>query len=245
MDPVPGSSGVHWSSVPRSPLPGLPLKKARIFEGSTPRELFTHHASEHTVLRCHPDAHRLVRRGDDREMLIYVDGSCLDQNDATNVDIRRAGCAWVFKPEPYAFDQRSVAIRLELEGPDGQQYPQTSNRAELRAALGALRFRAWDGEGYHRVVIASDSEYLVLGITEWIENWADNGWRTGSGDAVKNEDLWKALLERINHFAKIGLEVLFWRIPRELNGEADQAAKAAAQNEPAVVKFSNLRGALV
>lgn len=87
---------------PGPPVPGLPLKKAAAFDsgGKTPLQLFSHHASEHTVVRCHEYAHRFVRRGDDREMLIYVDGSCLDQNDAHNVQSRRAGCAWVFKPEP-------------------------------------------------------------------------------------------------------------------------------------------------
>ena len=96
--------GYHAQNVapPGPQVPGLPLKKAAAFNsgGKTPRELFSHHASEHAVMRCHPYAHRFVRRGDDREMLVYVDGSCLDQNDTVNVQTRRAGCAWIFKPVP-------------------------------------------------------------------------------------------------------------------------------------------------
>ena len=31
------------------------------------------------------------------------------------------------------------------------------------------------------------------GITEWIGKWRKNGWKTASGSAVKNQDLWQRL----------------------------------------------------
>jgi ribonuclease HI len=95
------------------------------------------------------------------------------------------------------------------------------------------------------MVVASDSEYLVLGITERIEKWTSNGWRTGAGQTVKNKDLWEALLEEMNDFAEHGLEVLFWRIPREQNAEADQAAKWAAEMKPSYPFFEIAHGTFV
>ncbi|CAK1364511.1 unnamed protein product [Cercospora beticola] len=150
-----------------APLPGLPLRKAAKFEAAShirPIELFTHLESEHKTIRCHETAYRFVRRDNDREMLIYVDGSCLDQNSKEDVKTRRAGCGWVFKPVSSSAGVREEAMRLELEGPSGQEYVPTNNRAELRAVIGALQYREWNGEGWRNVVIALDSEYVVLGI---------------------------------------------------------------------------------
>ena len=225
------------------PLAGLPLKKASIFQpplpGYSPYQLFTHHASEHDIDgRCHPRAHRFVRRNVPFEMLIYTDGSCLDQNDAMNTSIRRAGCSFVFKPEPYTMQERSVAFRLEAKGPTGQESVQTSNRAELRAVIAALECRRWEGERWKRMVIATDSEYVVLGITQRIEEWVDRRWRNSAGKAIKNRDLWQYLLDRINLMGERGVEVVFWRIPRELNTQADGLAREAARSQDAPADFS-------
>ncbi|KAF2802352.1 uncharacterized protein BDZ99DRAFT_355934, partial [Mytilinidion resinicola] len=193
----------------------------------TPRSLFTHHALEHTVLYCHTRAHRHVRRfvTDPREILIYADGSCPDQSDAAASAKLTAGCAFVFKPPPYP--RTSCQFRLENKGPTGEEHPQTKNRAELRAVLGTLGYRQWHGEGWHKIVIATDSEYVVLGATKRIDDWAQGGWKTEADNPVENVDLWKMLLAEINYFASNGVEVAFWRIPRSLNmaiGPAEEAA---------------------
>lgn len=136
---------LRWCPAPRPPIHGAPFTKGRSFQPpsstDTPRDLFIHHASEdRRDDLCHLNAHRFVRRTNDRERLVYTDGSCLDQNDATDTMIRRAGCAVVFRPAPYATDERVNAFRLEAKGPTGVEAPQTSNRAELRAVIGALHF---------------------------------------------------------------------------------------------------------
>jgi len=67
----------------------------------------------------------------------------------------------------------------------------TNNRMELRAAIEAL-------QALKRPCIVhlhTDSEYLRLGITEWLPRWQRNGWRTAGKKRVKNQDLWRALLE--------------------------------------------------
>lgn len=79
-------------SFPRHPIEGLPLQKARPFNappGKTPQDLFTHDISEDTAFRCIGQPDRFVRRNADCEMLIYVDGSCLDQNTKVDVGANR------------------------------------------------------------------------------------------------------------------------------------------------------------
>jgi Ribonuclease HI len=65
----------------------------------------------------------------------------------------------------------------------------TNNRMELTAVIEALRAL----NRPCRVVAHVDSQYVMNGITRWIEGWKRNGWRTASKAPVKNEDLWRAL----------------------------------------------------
>jgi len=65
----------------------------------------------------------------------------------------------------------------------------TNNRMELTAAIEALNaVKAADTVRLH-----TDSTYVRNGITQWIDRWKKNGWRTAARKPVKNEDLWRAL----------------------------------------------------
>jgi ribonuclease HI len=68
----------------------------------------------------------------------------------------------------------------------------TNNRMELTAvieALAALKKRPSD------VVVHTDSQYVKLGITEWMAQWQKRGWKTADRKPVKNLDLWQRLAE--------------------------------------------------
>ena len=43
------------------------------------------------------------------------------------------------------------------------------------------------------VNIHLDSQYVLKGITEWLEGWKARGWKTAAKAPVKNEDLWRQL----------------------------------------------------
>lgn len=65
----------------------------------------------------------------------------------------------------------------------------TNNRMELTAVIEALH-------AIKRPVpmtIFLDSQYVRNGIEKWMDGWKKKGWRTASGSAVKNVDLWQAL----------------------------------------------------
>jgi len=46
-----------------------------------------------------------------------------------------------------------------------------------------------------RARLHTDSQYVQLGISEWIYSWKKRGWRTADKKPVKNEDLWRRLDE--------------------------------------------------
>jgi ribonuclease HI len=43
------------------------------------------------------------------------------------------------------------------------------------------------------VELTTDSQYVRKGITQWINNWKRNNWKTAAKQPVKNDDLWKVL----------------------------------------------------
>ena len=67
----------------------------------------------------------------------------------------------------------------------------TNNRMEMTAAIEGLRAlkRAC------KVRVFTDSEYLLRGMTQFLERWQSNGWKAASGNGVANQDLWEELAE--------------------------------------------------
>jgi len=65
---------------------------------------------------------------------------------------------------------RSGSKEKELSGSDPHT---TNNRMEMMAAITALESlkRPCD------VVLTTDSQYLVKGMTEWIDGWLKRGWK--------------------------------------------------------------------
>lgn len=75
---------------------------------------------------------------------------------------------------------------LELCGGEAHT---TNNRMELTGAIRALEALKRPS----RVVLHTDSKYVQQGISEWIHNWKQRGWKTAAKKPVMNEDLWRQL----------------------------------------------------
>ncbi len=91
-------------------------------------------------------------------------------------------------PGPGGWGVLLVAAGKEKELCDGEAAT-TNNRMELTAAIEALNAV----KKADTVRIHTDSTYVRDGITQWIDRWKRNGWRTAARKPVKNEDLWRAL----------------------------------------------------
>jgi ribonuclease HI len=75
----------------------------------------------------------------------------------------------------------------------GGESPTTNNRRELMAAIGALEAL----KRSCRVLLVTDSRYVMQGIEQWIPRWRANGWRTADRKPVKNQDLWQRLADAV------------------------------------------------
>ncbi|MFL2699609.1 MAG: ribonuclease HI [SAR86 cluster bacterium] len=103
---------------------------------------------------------------------IYTDGACRG-----NPGLGGWGVLLVFE------DQEK-----ELCGGDVNT---TNNKMELKAAIEGLKALTEPC----LVELTTDSKYVMKGITEWIENWKKNHWKTANKKPVKNKDLWIELYD--------------------------------------------------
>ena len=69
----------------------------------------------------------------------------------------------------------------------------TNNRMALTGAITVLRLLAAKGHRL-RVLMVSDSEYLVKGMREWAPGWAARGWIRKTGP-IENLSLWQELVQ--------------------------------------------------
>lgn len=76
----------------------------------------------------------------------------------------------------------------------GGELNTTNNRMELTAVIMALEAL----KKSCNISLYTDSKYVMNGITEWMENWKQNGWHTSNKKhPVKNIDLWQKLDELV------------------------------------------------
>lgn len=108
-------------------------------------------------------------------------------SDTDIIDIYTDGaCSGNPGPGGWGAILRAKGQEKELFGGEAQT---TNNRMEMMAVIEALR-------AMKRPVAArvyTDSQYVMKGITEWIQGWKRRGWKTAGKEPVKNEDLWRTL----------------------------------------------------
>lgn len=142
-------------------------------------------------------------------VVVYTDGCCSNNGKAG----ARAGIG-VYWGRDHPLN---VAERLE-----GRQ---TNQRAELQAACKALE-QAKE-MNISKLVLYTDSKFTINGVTSWVKNWKQNGWRVASGSHVTNkEDFQK--LDKLNG----EVEVVWLHIPGHAgytgNEEADRLSRVGA-----------------
>lgn len=117
---------------------------------------------------------------------------------------------------------RYNSVEKELSGAENET---TNNRMEMSAVIEALNAI----KRPCKIEITTDSEYVKKGITEWIENWKKNGWRTASRKPVKNADLWQKLDELVQQY-DISWHWVKGHSGHPENERADQIANRAIDN---------------
>ena len=135
---------------------------------------------------------------------IYTDGSCL-----TNPG--NGGWAAIINK-----DDKIIKI-------SGSEKDTTNNRMELLAPINALK----DMSSKSQIEIYTDSQYVKLGITEWINKWVVNNWKTSKKEDVKNKDLWIELYD-LNKSLDVKWNWVKAHAGNIMNEKVDLLAKKAA-----------------
>jgi ribonuclease HI len=99
----------------------------------------------------------------------------------------------------------------------------TSQRMELIAAIKGLEAL----KNSSTVHVFSDSQYLIQGMSKWINNWVRNG-RLEDPGALANQDLWKQL-ESLSHKHEITWEWVRGHSGHPFNERCDRLAKRAVE----------------
>ena len=141
---------------------------------------------------------------------LYTDGACLGN------------------PGPGGWAYVLVTDRGEIEDSGGEPRT-TNNQMELIGAIEGLGATLLGSE----VVVLTDSEYLRNGMTRWTRAWQRNGWRTSMGAAVKNQELWQALLSLVER-RRVRWQWVRGHVTEERGGDAynhrcDELARSAAR----------------
>jgi ribonuclease HI len=113
---------------------------------------------------------------------------------------------------------------VELGGREDQT---TNNRMEMMAIIEGLK----QVKSQAKIIVNTDSSYVVKGIREWIHGWEKNGWVTKGKEPVLNSDLWKLLK------AQTAGRSIFWNIIPGHSGipgneRCDVIATSYADNNP-------------
>ena len=136
---------------------------------------------------------------------IYTDGSCL--NNPGN-----GGWAAII-------NDNEIIKKIS-----GNVKDTTNNKMELMAPIMALQ----EIDKNNEIEIYTDSQYVRLGITEWIHKWIKNNWQTSKKEPVKNKELWMQLYELTKSY-KIKWIWVKAHAGNAFNEEVDLLAKKAAE----------------
>jgi ribonuclease HI len=110
----------------------------------------------------------------------------------------------------------------------GREPHTTNNRMEMKATSEGLFFVKKTGIG-SVVHVKTDSQYVLKGMTEWIQGWQKKNWIGSNKKQVLNRDLWEELLE-----ASEGLSVTYEYVRGHVgiagNERADEIATTFADD---------------
>lgn len=106
---------------------------------------------------------------------------------------------------------------------------QTNNAAEIQAASVAIATAV--DNGIAKLLINTDSQFLINCATQWMQKWKQNGWKTATGQEVKNKDD----LVELDKLLKQGTITIKWT---HVKGHSDDKGNIAA--DKLAVKGANL-----
>ncbi|MFT7413878.1 MAG: ribonuclease HI [Methylophagaceae bacterium] len=86
---------------------------------------------------------------------------------------------------------RSKGVEKELSGGEKDT---TNNRMEMMAVIVGLEALTRPC----KVIVTTDSQYVMKGMMEWLPGWKKRNWLTAARKPVKNVDLWQRMEKAAN-----------------------------------------------
>ena len=75
----------------------------------------------------------------------------------------------------------------------GYEPTTTNNKMELQAVIEAFKYLIKEKITEDTIEIYTDSEYVIKGLTIWLDGWVRRGWMTAAKKPVLNQEYWKEL----------------------------------------------------
>jgi len=149
-----------------------------------------------------------------KKIEIYTDGSCSGNPG-------RGGWGFVI------VDNGKVIIQKS-----GFNEETTNNRMEMQAVIEALQEVKEKTFSNCQFTLFTDSSYVKNGITQWINKWKLNGWKSSSKAPVKNQDLWLLLDSLSSRFgSSLSWKWVKGHAGNKFNEQCDRLATEQSQNK--------------
>lgn len=203
-----GSEGQKDQRVQESQVKGSKRLREPLVEGDENAEPCAKHVKQSTEAAPPAGKHSFSYMGE--YVVVYTDGCCCSNGRRR----ARAGIGVYWGPG----HPLNVGIRLP-----GRQ---TNQRAEIHAACKAIeQARA---QNIKKLVLYTDSMFTINGITNWVQGWKKNGWRTSAGKEVINKEDFVGLEKLVQ-----GMDIQWMHVPGHSgfvgNEEADRLAREGAR----------------
>ena len=122
------------------------------------------------------------------EFIVFSDGASFNNGKFKRDLPSMASCAAIL-----TFNGKIISKHTDLFE------EQTNNYAELKGAIMAIeemikKIKSLKKTKIHkpyRIILYSDSQFVVKGASEWIYKWVENDWKGSNGKIVGHKDLWE------------------------------------------------------
>lgn len=157
---------------------------------------------------------------DDNALVIYTDGSCKNSP-------RRGGYAYLLVTS----DENGKEVTHPYNPPGS--LGATSNEMELKACIEALRLATSQhcpvqAESYEKIVIFTDSMYVLEGVPQAEYHWPRSDWLTRENEPVLNPELWQELVRLKKRARRVDFKKVKAHKTNPHNKLVDKLAKESA-----------------
>ncbi|KAK0100881.1 hypothetical protein ONS95_007326 [Cadophora gregata] len=188
----------------------------------------------------HPSHHTYSHEycGTSRSLLVFTDGAC-SENGSSGA---RGGLGVFFGPHSKFNFAEFLAVsgtptnqKAELEAvaramEDVRRKVLPNRRSIVTSSKGGHDPRAVSAVMRMRLIIVTDSSYIVESMCKHIQDWKEN--KQGvlmnkAGKAVENSQAFLRLQKEVDALSRVGIQVAYYHVGREENRDADALAKAS------------------